>query len=143
MVWLGDCLEAMTSFPADARRIGGFQLWLVQRGEEPRDWKPMPTVGLGVNEIRIHTGVEHRIVYIAKFQEAVYVLHAFEKRARRTPKGGSTWRGVGSVSCSLGGGRGNGGCLCGTIPNDEGAEDEGDEIEWQRVPRSWVLAGRG
>ena len=87
VVWLGDCLEAMTSFPADARRIGGFQLWLVQRGEEPRDWKPMPTVGLGVNEIRIHTGVEHRIVYIAKFQEAVYVLHAFEKRARRTPKG--------------------------------------------------------
>ena len=86
VVWLGDSLEAMAAFPADARRIGGFQLWLVQRGQEPRDWKPMPSVGLGVNEIRIHTGVEHRVVYIAKFQEAVYVLHAFEKRTRRTPK---------------------------------------------------------
>jgi phage-related protein len=47
----------------------------------------MPTVGLGVNEIRIHTGVEYRVVYVAKFQEAVYVLHAFEKRTRRTPRG--------------------------------------------------------
>ena len=86
VVWLGDSLEAMTAFPEDARRIGGFQLWLVQCGQEPSDWKPMPSVGLGVNEIRIHAGVEHRVVYIAKFQEAVYVLHAFEKRARRAPK---------------------------------------------------------
>jgi len=86
VVWLGDSLEAMAGFPEDARRIGGFQLWLVQRGQEPNDWKPMPSVGLGVSEIRIHTGVEHRVVYIAKFSEAVYVLHAFEKRTRRTPK---------------------------------------------------------
>ncbi len=46
----------------------------------------MPSVGLGVQEIRIHTGAEHRVLYIAKFAEAVYVLHAFEKRTRRTPK---------------------------------------------------------
>jgi phage-related protein len=44
----------------------------------------MPSVGLGVQEIRIHTGREHRVVYVAKFAEAVYVLHAFEKRTRRT-----------------------------------------------------------
>ena len=45
----------------------------------------MPSVGLGVQEIRIHTGTEHRVLYIAKFAEAVYILHAFEKRTRRTP----------------------------------------------------------
>ena len=47
----------------------------------------MPSVGLGVQEIRIDTGAEHRVFYVAKFAEAVYVLHAFEKRTRRTPKG--------------------------------------------------------
>src|SRR6266513_311419 len=64
----------------------GVQLWRVQRGREPNDWKPMPSVGLGVQEIRIHAGAEHRVLYIAKFAEAGYVLHAFEKRTRRTPK---------------------------------------------------------
>jgi phage-related protein len=58
----------------------------VQRGLEPNDWKPMPSVGPGVQEIRIHTGAEHRVFYIAKFAEAVYVLHAFEKRRRPTSK---------------------------------------------------------
>ena len=50
----------------------------------PTDWKPMPSVGLGVNEIRIHTRVEYRVMYVAKFEEAIYVLHAFEKRSRQT-----------------------------------------------------------
>ncbi|HEX8044042.1 type II toxin-antitoxin system RelE/ParE family toxin [Candidatus Deferrimicrobium sp.] len=53
---------------------------------EPPDWKPMPSVGAGVTEIRIHTGVEHRVFYIAKFREAIYVLHAFEKRTGKTAK---------------------------------------------------------
>ena len=56
----------------------------VQQGHPPDDWKPMPTVGPGVYEIRIHSTVEHRIFYIAKFAEAMYVLHAFEKRTRQT-----------------------------------------------------------
>jgi phage-related protein len=51
----------------------------------PTDWKPMPTVGAGVAEIRIRGQLEHRIIYIAKFEEAVYVLHAFRKTSRRTP----------------------------------------------------------
>lgn len=46
----------------------------------------MTTVGPGVIEIRVHTRVEHRVFYIAKFEEAVYVLHAFEKRTLRTPQ---------------------------------------------------------
>jgi phage-related protein len=50
----------------------------------PTDWKPMATVGGGVTEIRLRGRVDHRILYIAKFEEAVYVLHAFEKKSRRT-----------------------------------------------------------
>ena len=86
LIWVGDALDAIRAFPDDVRKIVGFQLWRVQRGLEPNDWKPMPSVGLGVQEIRIHTGTEHRVLYIGKFAEAVYVLHAFEKRTRRTGK---------------------------------------------------------
>jgi phage-related protein len=51
----------------------------------PTDWKPMTLVGAGVIEIRIRTRVEHRVFHIAKFEEAVYVIHAFEKRTQ-TPQ---------------------------------------------------------
>ena len=86
MIWLGDSRETIGAFPDDVRKIAGFQLWRVQRGLDPSDWKPMSSVGPGVQEIRIHTGAEHRVLYIARFAEAVYVLHAFEKRTRRTSK---------------------------------------------------------
>jgi phage-related protein len=86
VIWLGDSRERIWAFPEDVRMIAGFQMWRVQRGLEPNDWKPMPGVGLGVQEIRIHTGAEHRVLYVARFAEAVYVLHAFEKRTRQTPK---------------------------------------------------------
>ena len=86
MIWLGDSREKIRAFPEDVRMIAGFQIWRVQRGQEPNDWKPMPSVGLGVQEIRIRTGAEHRVLYVARFAEAIYVLHAFEKRTRRTPK---------------------------------------------------------
>lgn len=66
--------------------LASVQLWRVQRGLEPNDWKPMPSVGLGVQEIRIRTEAEHRVLYVAKFADAVYVRHAFEKRTQRTPK---------------------------------------------------------
>lgn len=83
--WLGSSLEDLRAFPEDARRAAGYQLGRVQQGLLPTDWKPMSTVEPGVIEIRIHTRVEHRVFYIAKFEEAVYVLHAFEKRTRKTP----------------------------------------------------------
>jgi phage-related protein len=86
VVWLGDSRETIRTFPENVRQVAGFQLWRVQRGLEPNDWKPMPSVGVGVQEIRIHTDIEHRVLYVAKFAEAVYVLHAFEKRTRRTPQ---------------------------------------------------------
>ena len=68
----------------DARRVAGFQLHLVQLGSDPNDWKPLRTVGPGVREIRVHTGQEHRIVYVATFAEAVYVLHVFAKKTGKT-----------------------------------------------------------
>ena len=86
LIWLGSSQGDLKAFPQDARRVAGFQLRRVQQGLEPNDWKPMTTVGAGVQEIRIHTGLEHRVFYMAKFTEGVYVLHAFEKRTRKTSK---------------------------------------------------------
>ena len=84
--WLGSSREDVRAFPPDARRLTGFQLRRVQHGLKPNDWKPMPRIGTGVQEIRVHTELEYRVFYIAKFPEAIYVLHAFEKRTRKTPK---------------------------------------------------------
>lgn len=58
----------------------------MQEGLEPNDWKPVPYVGKGVQEIRLHARGEHRVFYVARFAEAVYVLHGFEKKTRKTPK---------------------------------------------------------
>jgi len=76
----------LREFPDAARRIAGFQSRRVQQGLEPNDWKPMTAVGVGVKEIRIHMGLEHRVLYLAKFAEGIYVLHAFEKRTTKTSK---------------------------------------------------------
>ena len=84
--WLGDSLNRVRAFPSDARQAIGTELRHVQQGEMPSDWKPMRDVGPGANEIRVHAGGEFRALYVAKFAEWVYVLHAFEKKARKTPK---------------------------------------------------------
>jgi phage-related protein len=84
LVWVGAMLDRMKGLPVAARRAGGYQLYRVQIGLDPWDWKPMRSVGPGVIEIRIHAGGEYRVFYVARFEEAVYVLHAFEKRTRQT-----------------------------------------------------------
>ena len=66
--------------------MAGFQLRRVQSGLSPSDWKAVRGVGPGVVEIRIHAGLEHRVFYVARFAEGVYVLHAFEKRSQRTAR---------------------------------------------------------
>jgi phage-related protein len=86
LFWLGSSRTDLRRFPGPARRAAGFQLRRVQQGIEPNDWKPMLTVGPGVREIRIRTGLEHRVFYVATFAEGVYVLHAFEKRSPKTLK---------------------------------------------------------
>ncbi len=85
LIWLGSSRGDLKAFPANARRVAGFQLRRVQQGLEPNDWKPIPGIGPGVQEVRVHTDLGHRVFYIAKFSEGVYVLHAFEKRTRKTP----------------------------------------------------------
>ncbi len=86
VAWLGDSRRAVREFPDVARQQAGVELFAVQLGDNPSDWKPMSTVGAGANEIRIHAGNEYRVIYIAKFAEAVYVLHAFEKKTRQTSR---------------------------------------------------------
>ena len=85
--WLGSSLEDLRGFPEVARRDIGAELTLVQGGESPTDWKPMKSVGASVIEVRVHRPGEYRVLYVAKFGEAIYILHAFEKRTQKTPKG--------------------------------------------------------
>lgn len=84
LLWLGTARADLRKFAAAARRIAGFQLRRVQQGLEPNDWKPMSDVGPGVREIRIQVGGAHRVFYVATFDEAVYVIHAFAKKTRKT-----------------------------------------------------------
>jgi phage-related protein len=85
--FLGDSLERLREFPQDAKHDAGYQLALVQQGERPTDAKPMRSIGKGVEKIRIRddTGA-YRVIYTARMAEAVYVLHAFQKKTQATPK---------------------------------------------------------
>jgi phage-related protein len=83
----GASLDDLRAFPAEARREAGHQLDRVQRGLEPDDWKPMPSVGPGVREVRIQDEAgAFRVIYTAARAEAVYVLHAFQKKTQATAK---------------------------------------------------------
>ena len=84
ILWVGSSLEDLRGMPAAARRELGFDLWRVQRGELPRDWKPIRSVGAGVVEIRVHVDGAFRMMYLAKYAEGIYVLHTFQKKTRKT-----------------------------------------------------------
>ena len=87
IVFLGGALDVVRSFPEGARKEVGVQLHKVQQGLEPSDWKPIGTVGSGVREIRIREdGGAFRVLYVTQLADAVVVLHAFEKKAQKTPK---------------------------------------------------------
>lgn len=87
----GSTRDDIRDFPVAARGMAGHELHQVALGEDPSRWKPMRSVGPGAREIIIETHhhgseVQHRVVYVAKFEEAVYVLHAFEKKTQKTSK---------------------------------------------------------
>lgn len=85
--FVGTALADLRAFPDNARRDAGYQLDKVQHGEEPNDWKPFPAVGPGTREIRIaEDGGAFRVMYIAKFDDKVHVLHCFQKKTQATPK---------------------------------------------------------
>jgi phage-related protein len=78
-------LDDLRAFPLAARREAGYQIDRIQHGHEPDDWKPMPTVGSGVREIRIRDSAgAFRVIYVAKFADSVYVLHCFQKKTQKT-----------------------------------------------------------
>jgi phage-related protein len=72
--------------PREVKQAAGFQLFRVQAGLMPADWKPMLSVGAGAYEIRVHVLGEWRVIYVAKFADAIYVLHAFQKKTQQTRK---------------------------------------------------------
>lgn len=82
--WVGDSRKTVRSFAADARAQAGRELFRLQAGADPLDWRPMRAIGPGACEIRIHAGSEHRLIYVAKYAEAIYVLHAFTKKSQAT-----------------------------------------------------------
>ena len=85
--FVGDSLKALRAFPSDARQDAGFQLERVQRGEQPDDFKAMPSIGPGVEELRIREPAgTYRVIYTARLDDAVYVLHAFQKKTRATSR---------------------------------------------------------
>jgi phage-related protein len=85
--FLGDSLQCLRDFPKGVRHDAGYQLDKVQRGDQPDDFKPMPAIGKGVEEIRVldSTGA-YRVIYVARRPEAVYVLHAFQKKTQATSR---------------------------------------------------------
>ena len=83
--FMGSAKDDLSAFPKPARTRAGYELFMVQVGRDPDDWKPMPTVGPGACEVRVRDQAgAFRVVYVAKFEDAVYVLHAFQKKSRKT-----------------------------------------------------------
>jgi phage-related protein len=82
----GSSEDDLAAFPREVKQAAGFQLFRVQAGLMPADWKPMLNVGTGAYEIRVHVLGEWRVIYVAKFADAVYVLHAFQKKTQQTRK---------------------------------------------------------
>lgn len=85
--FLGDSLKCLREFPDDARQDAGYQLDKVQKGGQPDDFKPMLSIGKGVEEIRVwDDSGTYRVIYTARMADAVYVLHAFQKRTQATSR---------------------------------------------------------
>ncbi len=83
----GNSLDELRTFPVDVRREAGFQLDRVQHGLDPSDWKTIKMIGSGVREIRIRcVDGAYRVIYTVKLIDAVYVLHAFQKKTQKTPQ---------------------------------------------------------
>lgn len=85
ILFLGDALDRLRGFPEGARKEAGVQLHKLQLGLDPSDWKPMASIGPGVREVRVREeGGAFRVIYLAQLADAVYVLHAFQKKTQKT-----------------------------------------------------------
>ena len=91
--FLGDSLKRLREFPEDARHDAGYQLDKLQRGLQPDDFKPMPTIGKGVEEIRVwEESGTFRVIYTARLQEWLSCCTPFRRRHRRRAGRTSSWR---------------------------------------------------
>jgi len=85
--FMGSAKDDLSTFPKPARIRAGHELFMVQFGRDPDDWKPMTTVGPGTCEIRVRDQAgAFRVIYVARFEDAIYVLHAFQKKSRKTSR---------------------------------------------------------
>ncbi len=83
--FMGSAKDDLTAFPKSARIRVGHELFMVQVGRDPNDWKPMTSVGPGACEIRVREQAgAFRVIYVARFADAIYVLHAFQKKSQKT-----------------------------------------------------------
>ncbi len=87
VIFLGDSLSQLRAFPNSARRETGFQIDRLQQGLEPNDWKPMKSIGQSVREIRVRDkSGAFRVIYVAAWADAIYILHAFQKKTPTTSR---------------------------------------------------------
>jgi phage-related protein len=82
-----DSKEVLQSFPEAARQNFGFDLWRLQQGERPNDYRPLPSIGTGVFELRDQDErAWYRVIYLSRINDVIYVLHCFEKKSREMPR---------------------------------------------------------
>jgi len=87
IIWEGNSREVIQAFPVKVKHNLGFELWRLQLGERPRDYRPLPSIGAGVFELRDQDERGwYRVVYLARFRDAIHVLHCFEKKSREMPR---------------------------------------------------------
>ena len=87
VTWEGDSREVLQAFPEDVRQNLGFQPWLLQQGERPSDYGPLPSIGSGVFELRDEDErAWYRVVYLSRINDVLYVLRCFEKKSREMPR---------------------------------------------------------
>lgn len=84
VIFEGDTLTVIRAFPEPARQRCGYEIDRVQRELEPLDWKPFPTIGPGVCEIRIRLDMQYRVIYSTRHKNRLHILHAFVKKTQKT-----------------------------------------------------------
>src|SRR6267154_4797839 len=86
IAWEGDTKEVISAFPDEVKYNLGFDLRLLQQGQQPTDYRSMSSVGRGVYELRDQDERSwYRVIYLSRVRDVIHVLHCFEKRSRETP----------------------------------------------------------
>lgn len=81
----GSSLDDLREFPKPACQEVGQEIARLQVGLKPSNWKPMTTIGPGASEIRVHDeSGAYRVIYVAKFADAIHILHCFQKKTQKT-----------------------------------------------------------